>query len=391
MKSKEPDRLTLAAAAHVYVHVPFCAAKCAYCSFYSVPLRPAAADTYLQALEKEMVRTLQGSKPRVDTLYIGGGTPTMMADEQLERLVRIVASSLTVSRRTEWTIEANPATLTKKRLALFAEVGINRISVGVQTLLDPVLRTLDRPHSVSDVEATARLLREQDFTNFGFDLIAGLPGVSREAWHGTLSRAIGMGPKHVSVYTLSLERGTRLAAAVRHGAVTLPDEDAVRFAMESACSTLDRAHFHRYELSNFAQSGFECKHNLACWRGGDYLGFGPAAASRVGQTRRRNRADLKAYVSALSAGRKVPGSVENVDAETDCSERLAFAFRLAEGVNPSAYAGDRSTAVSRIRRWEEALNACAADGLVSKLGPLWIPTRQGLLFADTIAERILPG
>jgi oxygen-independent coproporphyrinogen-3 oxidase len=390
MKENEPDNIA-AAARHVYVHVPFCADKCAYCSFYSVPLREDSAERYLLALETEMDRVLHGARHRADTIYIGGGTPTMLGDDQLKFLVKLVGKSVKRSPRTEWTIEANPGTLTKKRLDILVSAGVNRISIGVQSLLEQVLRTLNRPHSVSDVEATCRLLREQGFVNFGIDIISGLPGVSRDAWHVTLSRSIGMAPRHISVYALSLDRGTRLATAVRHGAVTMPDEAAAQFALASATSALNGARFTRYEVSNFAQPGFECRHNLACWRGEDYLGFGPSAASRIGLIRSKNRADVRSYTAALSAGRRTPSTSETVDEETDCSERLAFAFRLTEGVELAAYAGASAATESRLKRWESALETCRSDGLVSRRGSLWAPTQRGLQFADTIAERLLPG
>jgi oxygen-independent coproporphyrinogen-3 oxidase len=354
-------------------------------------LRAASVDRYLDALKKEMDRVLCGVRPPANTIYIGGGTPTMLGDEHLEALLDIVGRSLRYSANTEWTVEANPGTLTKKRLAILLGAGVNRISIGVQTFLDQVLQTLDRPHSASDVEATCRLLRESGFVNFGIDLISGLPGVSREAWYATLSHAAGMGPKHISVYALSLERGTRLAAAVNLGAVTMPDEAAAQYALSTAASILDGAGYSRYEISNYAHSGFECRHNLACWRGEDYLGLGPAAASRIGRVRRKNRADLRAYTAALADGRQPPGTRETLDEETDCSERLAFAFRLSEGADPAAYAGTGAAGKARIARWTSALEACRAGGLVVKRGALWAPTQRGLNFADTIAERILPG
>jgi oxygen-independent coproporphyrinogen-3 oxidase len=165
----------------------------------------------------------------------------------------------------------------------------------------------------------------------------------------------------------------------------------VRVAMDSAVTALARAHFHRYEVSNFAQPGSECRHNLSCWRGGDYLGFGPSAASRVGRARRRNRSDVRAYNAAVSAGRMPPASRENVDEDTDASERIAFAFRLSEGVDPAKYAGTTASAGARLERWKAALETCVTDGLVSKRGVLWVPTPRGIQFADAIAERLLPG
>jgi oxygen-independent coproporphyrinogen-3 oxidase len=388
---RTPDSELLLAARHVYIHVPFCMAKCAYCSFYSQPWREPLADRYLDALGREMDSVLARTRPKADTIYVGGGTPTMLSDTQLDRLLETISSRVSTSRGTEWTVEANPGTLSPKRIAMMVDAGVTRISLGVQSFLDSALRTQDRPHSVSDVDVTCRMLDAQGFRNFGLDLIAGLPGVSREAWFATLARARDIAPRHMSIYALTLDRGTRLASAVKQGAVTLPDEAAVQYSLDIAATVLSKARYVRYEVSNFAQPGCECRHNLSFWRGGDYLGFGPAAASRMGRLRRKNKPDLRAYIEAAASGRRPPATRETLDDETDRSERLAFAFRLTEGADPSAYAGDGPPAGRLLERWTAALEGCSADGLVQRRNGVWVPTERGMRFADTVAERILPG
>jgi oxygen-independent coproporphyrinogen-3 oxidase len=337
-----------------------------------------------------MDSVLAREKPKVETIYIGGGTPTTLSDSQLDRLLKLMSSRLSLSRNTEWTVESNPGTLSPRRIAMLADAGVTRISLGVQSFLDSALRTQDRPHSASDVDVTCRMLKAEGFENFGIDLIAGLPGVSREAWFATIARARDTAPRHMSIYALTLERGSRLAAAVKHGAVTLPDEAAVQYSLDIAASILAKARYARYEVSNFAQPGYECRHNLSFWRGGDYVGFGPAAASRIGRLRRKNRPDLRAYLAAAASGRKPPSTRETLDEETDMSERLAFAFRLTEGARPAAFAGEGPAGKKLMDRWIAALDSCRADELLAQRDGLWIPTDRGMRFADTVAERILP-
>jgi oxygen-independent coproporphyrinogen-3 oxidase len=375
---------------HYYVHVPFCLGKCAYCGFYSSPWRPGAANRYLDALEAEFRRTLPAGRPVARTVYIGGGTPTVLNDRQLERLLGIVNAFVTGTETTEWTVEANPGTLTAARLTQMRRAGVNRVSLGVQSLDDSTLRLLGRPHTARDVATSVRLLRRTGFDQVGLDLIASLPGVTPVQWTRTLDRALALAPQHVSVYALSIEPGSRFAREARAGRLRVPSDAEQLESLAQAETRLRHAGLRRYEVSNYAVPGRECRHNLACWRGEDYVGFGPAAASRVGLHRWHNRPDTDRYTRALRAGRLPPRSRERVDTETDVSERIAFALRLREGVDLAAHAGTGPAAAARLARWTAAMADCRRHGLAWHRAGRWRLTVRGLRFADPVAERLLP-
>jgi len=369
--------------------VPFCLGKCAYCGFYSTPWRNALANRYLDALTVEASRRLAGERPAAGTIYFGGGTPTVLSNTQLSRLLSIVTGAVSLTETTEWTVEANPGTLAAASLRALRRAGVNRVSLGVQSLDDATLRRIGRPHSGCDVIASVRLLRRAGFDNIGIDLIAALPGVPAAQWDHTLDGVLALQPQHVSVYALSIEPGSRLARDIRAGRLNAPTDDEQVEAVERAAARLSAAGFRRYEVSNFARPGHECRHNLACWRGDDYLGLGPAAASRVGLRRWQNRPDLERYAQNLLAGRLPPCSRETLDEATDRCERIAFAFRLCSPVNPAVYAGDNAKSAECQSNWGAALEACRRQGLIGRRGATWLTTKRGLNFADEIARRLL--
>ncbi|MBT3296738.1 MAG: radical SAM family heme chaperone HemW [Verrucomicrobia bacterium] len=375
---------------HLYMHVPFCSGKCSYCAFYSEPYGSARAERYLDALERELAPWTDVAAGGCATLYIGGGTPSLLSGAQWSRLFGILAP-VTAGGVGEWTVEANPGTLSAERLTALAAAGVNRISLGVQALDDAVLSALQRRHRVADVAPSVALVREAGIANVGLDLIAGLPGVEDAHWRDTLAQAIALMPDHVSVYALGVEPGTRLAQQAACGAVRLPADSAVMRALDIAASVLADAGLESYEISNYARAGRQSLHNLACWRGGDYLGLGPAAASRVGRERWTNAPDLAAYCAALEAGAPPPREHEPVDAETDLLERLLFRFRLAEGVPVAdccAEAGPVGEALWL--RWQPELERLQNEGVLIAADRRWFTTVRGREVLDSILERLMP-
>jgi oxygen-independent coproporphyrinogen-3 oxidase len=385
--------------------VPFCDGKCAYCAFYSVRFTPAAADGYLDALAREMdLARREAGALAPETIYIGGGTPSALGADRLRRLCGMVRRGVDAAAVREWTVEANPGTLTEQKAAALREAGVTRVSLGAQSFDDAVLRRAGRRHQAGDIPRSAALLRAAGFGNIGLDLIAGLPGADAASWRATLRRAVALRPTHLSVYPLSVEEGTRLHALVRGGAEILPGEPAVRLALAAAERELGAAGFERYEISNYARlpgtatatgaeaaSPWRCLHNTACWQGDDYLGLGPAACSRLGLRRRANRPDLRAYVRELRAGRPPPRDAERVSPSTDASERLMFGFRLREGVDLAEFARRFGKAArSMAPAWGTALRRLAREGAVERAGTRWSLTARGREVADYVAGELLP-
>ncbi|MBU1856095.1 MAG: radical SAM family heme chaperone HemW, partial [Verrucomicrobia bacterium] len=281
----------------LYVHVPFCDGKCAYCAFYSVGYKPALADRYLNSLECELAASLPLAP---ETIYIGGGTPSVLSARQIDRLCRLLQTQVDTCRLVEWSVEINPGSVDAEKAAVLAAAGVNRVSLGAQSFDDRILKTLGRRHSAADTVKAVTILRAAGIANIGLDLIACVPGCARALWRKTLRQAVALAPKHVSVYALTNEEGTRLNRLLGQGSAALLSDEA-QLAMldlaeteliqaesgqaESGQAGLGLAGFERYEISNYARSGFKCRHNVACWRGEQYVGLGPAAASHVGLKR----------------------------------------------------------------------------------------------------------
>lgn len=379
----------------LYLHVPFCLGKCDYCAFYSVPHDPAAVDRYIEAIQTEHAAALAAypSLASVRTIYIGGGTPTVLSIRQLESLAALLSCRAALPPATvgEWTVEANPGTVDLGKLQALRRAGVNRLSLGIQFLDDTVLKSLGRLHTVADAVAAWDWAGRAGFGNRGLDLIACIPGVSLARWKRVLREAVQMEPSHVSVYALTGEEGTRLAARLRARAVR-PLADSAQLAMlHAAESILGAAGYRHYEISNYAKPGFECRHNLSCWRSENYIGLGCAAASRVGARRWTNRSDLQAYLAGVAASGLPPREEEALTPRTDAAERLVFGLRVDEGVDL-----DGILTVTGLRNdpsageWRHRLAALEAAGLVRRADQRWTLTPRGRDLADHVAVELMP-
>lgn len=359
----------------LYVHVPFCDGKCAYCAFYSVRYEPALADRYLDALERE----LAGSLPLApETIYIGGGTPSVLSARQLDRLCRLLRTNVATRRLVEWSVEINPGSVDAEKAAVLAAAGVNRFSLGAQSFDDRILKTLGRRHAAADTVKAFTILRAAGVENIGLDLIACVPGCARALWRKTLRQAVALAPKHISVYALTNEEGTRLNRLLGQGKTALLSEEEQLAMLDLAESVLTQAGFGRYEISNYAQSCFECRHNVACWRGEEYIGLGPAAASHVGLKRWTNRPRVNAYLKAAQALRMPPREVEMLTTALKRQERVIFGLRMAEGI-----------AADIASEYTQALDALRADGLVDLRDGRWQLTARGRNLADYVAVELM--
>ena len=331
----------------IYVHVPFCVRKCGYCDFYSVAGGEEARDGFPALVEREMDLLLHAYPGEADipadTVYFGGGTPTVLGPDRLRRLLAAIRSRFPVAEDAEITTEANPGTVTGDDFSRLREGGFNRVSLGVQSFRPETLAALGRIHSLEDVRAVYRGGRRARFSSVGIDLIFGNPGQSEAEWQEDLDLAVTFLPDHVSAYALTPEPGTPIHGAIRGGGIALPDDDAVARMYTAARETLRTAGYSHYEISNFARPGKECRHNMKYWRRDGYLGLGPSAHGLLfpgGSTpfglRTANPPSLPEYARALGEGRPPWGSPRACGREDAWKESLIFGLRLAEGVSLSS-------------------------------------------------------
>ncbi len=374
----------------LYVHVPFCNGKCAYCAFYSEPLQDSMQAAWLQALAAEASLIARQCHLVPETIYFGGGTPSLLPPEPWQVVLDILQSSFDLTACHEWTIEANPGTLSDERLAIWKSAGITRISLGVQAFQDRILTRMNRRHTVQDVYDSVQTLRARTDWDISIDLIAGYPGVSARDWAASLDKAIHLAPDHLSVYACSLEAGTPLFANCIAGRDLAPTDRRLVRSLALATATLHPAGYHRYEISNYARSGHLCEHNRRIWLGEDYVGLGPAASSRVARQRWTNPPDITAYAQAVANG-SVPWHPENLPAHLDAAERFLFCFRTKDPVHLDAYLPrTKNERMALQAHWQCQLSYLQTEGLVQLTPDGWIATDKGWLFADLIAESLFP-
>ncbi len=375
----------------VYVHVPYCRTRCGYCDFNtytaselsgpdgSVP-RGSAVETYVDAAlaELDLAQAVVGPR-RVPTVFVGGGTPTLLPSAELVRLVKGIAERFDLDANAEITTEANPETVTPASLAALREGGFTRISFGMQSAVPHVLATLDRVHTPGRAVDAVSEARAAGFEDVSLDLIYGTPGESDDEWQQSLDAAVAAGPDHVSAYALIVEDGTALARRVANGLIDAPDDDALADRYLMADGTLSRAGYDWYELSNWAQQGHACRHNVAYWRSADWWGIGPGAHSHVGGVRWWNVRHPGTYAARLAEGLSPGHARELLDAEPRRVERVLLEIRLAEGL-PLAVLTEAER--QRLHRQQER-------GLVTIAGGCVTLTRAGRLLADAVVRDVL--
>lgn len=287
----------------IYIHIPFCVRKCLYCDFLSAPAHDGETEYYVNLLLREIEeQSIFYGDHRVVSIFLGGGTPSLLPAGETGRILERVRDRFAVAEDAEITIECNPGTVTAEKLANYITHGINRLSIGLQSTEDEELKRIGRIHDYDTFLETYRRAREAGFGNINIDLMAGLPGQSIESYRKTLERVVSLAPEHISAYSLILEEGTPLY--VNRKSYTFPDEDEDREMYELTEKVLGQAGFWRYEISNYAREGRECRHNMVYWRRGDYAGFGLGASSMVGNVRWKNpdgQADYEAYVERMTA------------------------------------------------------------------------------------------
>lgn len=317
----------------VYIHIPFCVRKCAYCDFLSAPASEETMSRYAESLRQEMRAAAEELREKyvVSTVFLGGGTPSVLPGKMLGEILGELFRLMPAKTDTEITVECNPGTLTEEKLDAFWASGVNRLSIGLQSADNRELKLLGRIHTFEDFLENYELARRKGFRNLNVDLMSALPGQTREGWLETLDRVTALEPEHISAYSLIIEEGTPFYEQYREGGPgysLLPDEDTDRLMYEDTKRFLGKKGYERYEISNYARPGYVCRHNLSYWERTDYKGFGLGAASLLGHTRCQNGTNLSAYL----AGDFSCESILPLSQKEELEETMFLGLRKMEGV-----------------------------------------------------------
>ncbi len=322
----------------IYIHIPFCKSRCSYCDFATdVYRRNDAVERYVSALCHEITNYELRITDLVETLYFGGGTPSLLTAVQLEKVLNTLHNKFTFAEKFEFTLEMNPATVTLEKLQDFRKLGVNRASFGVQTFDDKALKLLARGHDANDALTTFELLRKANFDNISFDLIGGLPNQTLRDWEDNLNKALDLEPEHLSLYLLEIHEATPLAEQIRSKRQPLPDEDLAAEMYEIMLKKVTENGFEQYEISNFSKPGFESKHNSKYWLCEPVFAFGVSAHSFDGKSRSANERDTNKYVSLIENGESPIVETNDLTAKQLSSEFAFLNLRLAKGIDIECY------------------------------------------------------
>lgn len=378
----------------LYVHIPFCRQKCRYCDFASYAGCENRMDAYVDALLAEAaVQSQRLHHPKVETVFLGGGTPSLLTGELLSRLLTGLHALFQIAPDAEFTSEANPGTLTAQWLTAALQGGVNRLSMGMQALQPELLRTLGRIHDFSQVQQSIGLARSMGFSNLSLDLMFGLPGQTRQHWQETLEAALSLNPQHLSCYGLIPEEGTPLKADLDAGWLTLPDEETERTMYDDALSILSAHGFQQYEISNFALPGYACQHNLGYWRQVPYLGLGASASSMLtdspsaAYTRETNPPKLADYLRMVQDAHWSDREVIPVSAGEARFETMMLGLRTTEGVSAEGFQQMHGTSLAE--QYGTRLESLRQRGLVSFTNGCWRLTRHGMDVQNAILVELM--
>lgn len=362
----------------LYLHIPFCHRICPYCSFYKHTPGGIAQGKFIDTLLKELQFALGACEETPRTIFLGGGTPSMLSETHLQQLFAGLHAQIDFSQLDEVCLEANPATFQLKKAKLMRQLGVDRVSLGIQSFDDEVLKTLGREHSAQQAEQSVRLLQEAGVARVNIDLMFSIPQQRLEQWHASVARAIELQPQHISAYNLTYEQDTAFFLAKMRGEVSeCPQQNGIFF--ELAHDLLEGAGFEHYETSNYAQQGMRSTHNEGYWRGEDYLGIGPSAVSTLRGVRRSNVADTDAYMRMVAAVGCAQIEAENLTDEDRRLERLAMGLRTREGVDRQTLS---ASALARV-------DVLCDEGLLEWQTQRLRTTRAGMALVDAIVAELM--
>ena len=358
---------------HLYVHIPFCPKVCPYCSFYKEASDRNKTQAFLDAVLAEAEMESEGLQPW--TIFFGGGTPSALSTSQLQYLIGGLRERIDFSQVREFTLEMNPATVSLEKAKALLALGVNRVSMGVQSWDEELLKTLGRVHSGPQARRSYEILREAGVPNVNLDLIFGIPGQTHEQWLESIHQTLALAPDHISAYCLTYEEDTEFFERFRRGEFAPETERDAEF-FETAMDAFEAAGYGQYEISNYAKPDRECLHNLGYWRGADYAGLGPSAVSTRDGWRRKNLPDTEAYIRQILAGGDRFESLERLDAETTRLEKLSLGLRTRDGIEAAVLDSGKLQELTNLGFLR------ASDGHVSL-------TRQGRLLADQVAVELV--
>lgn len=383
-KVEKNGRLFLGDVSGIYIHVPFCGSTCDFCAFYQEKPRREDLDRYLWGLEREFgMRLERGMK--VETIFMGGGTPGLLPAGDLEFIGKMLRNYISGGVK-EWTVEMAPATVKREKLLVMKEMGVTRISMGVQSFSEEGLRALGRLHSVKQVYKAYECIREVGFENVNLDMIFAIPGQGVGEWEGDLREAIRLGPEHISTYCLTFEEDTALYVKLSQGKVKI-DIEKEREMYLRTWGLLGEFGYGQYEISNFSKAGYECCHNINTWRMKSWLGFGPSAASQHGMERYANPFSQKEWLSGIEAG--VLKRVDEVvlDESMLAEDALIFGLRMNCGVDLGEWKGVYGE--ERWGKYREVFERLVREGLCEILGDSLRLTWEGRLVADGVMREVM--
>ncbi len=374
----------------LYLHIPFCLQKCPYCSFYSLAGRMDLAERYVQAISTQLHFFSQAYSEQqrpLTSIFFGGGTPTLLPSETLSKILTECLEQFPCADGAEVSIEVNPATVDGKSLDVLRQAGFNRLSVGVQSLQDTELRQLGRPHTVADAVKTVRLARTAGFENINLDLMYGLPDQDLQTWKNTLDSALDLQPTHLSIYELTIEADTPFAQREKQGKLSLPTEDTILLMLEETQQALMQAGLHRYEISNYAQPGYQCRHNINYWQNGEYLGLGAGAVAFLHKTRFTAIAHVERFCELLESGQEGWQEKEKLDRDASFRETVIMGLRMTEGISLPKLT--ERFGINAEIYYSETLHRLIRQGMLHIVQERLQLTAQGFLLANAVMAELV--
>ncbi len=371
----------------LYIHIPFCHRKCSYCSFISHAFRENDVPPYLRALKAEIAQRARNE--RLSSIYFGGGTPSLLTVDQFSDILAAISHSFTVDETAEITMEANPGTVSEAYLSAIRELGINRLSLGVQSLNDRDLRLLGRGHTAADAREAVGIARSSGFNNVNIDLVYGLPGQSLPHWLNTLDEALALTPPHVSLYALTLEEGTPMWQAMQDGSLPCVEPDLTAEQYELAEDLLTACSYRHYEISNWAKAGSECRHNTTYWLNKPYIGIGISAHSWIDNHRLGNTCNLNEYLASLAGNLPLlPAISEYIGPELELAETVILGLRLDTGIGIDDI--NNRFVVDLMEHYGQTIEELREAGLLRFAGGRLMLTASGRLLGNEVFLRFLP-
>ncbi len=373
----------------IYIHIPFCISKCYYCDFLSFPRLDGSVDSYIDYLMREMDLYRESLKEyTVKTIFIGGGTPSYIGEKYIYRLLNHIYKNFNCNGLEEITIESNPGTLSREKLRIYKEVGVNRISMGVQSLDDRLLREIGRAHSSKDFYNSYELVRDMGFENVNVDLMFGLPNQTWKDCEGTLEKAIQLDVEHISYYGLILEENTLMNKWYHEGKIQIPEEDLERAMYHRGIELLEDNGYSHYEISNFSKEGLECKHNLFYWELRPYIGLGLSSHSNLNHKRFWNYNDFTRYYDSLDKKELPIEGEEKIDKRMEVAEYLIMGLRLIDGINRKEFFNRFCMEIEDV--YGEVLKKYEAQGLLDIDTENIKFTPKGLDLSNIVYVELLP-